>query len=95
MVAAVIREMLEESAHHYLPRALLRVYHYQYRPNNVTYMRFGVTGEITGYDKQCALDAGIIRAVWLTPEKIRAGNDRHCSSRAASTIIRRAGALPT
>ena len=77
LVAGAIRETLEESAYHFAPRALLGVYHYRYRPNNVTYMRFAFIGAITGHDEERALDAGIIRAVWLAPDEIRACGDRH------------------
>lgn len=77
LVAGAIRETLEESAYHFAPRALLGVYHYRYQPNNVTYMRFAFTGEITGHDEGRVLDAGIIRVVWLAPEDIRACGERH------------------
>ena len=77
LVAAVIRETLEESAYHFVPRALLGVYHYHYRLNNITYMRFAFTGDITGHDQGRTLDTGIIRALWLTPGEIRACSDRH------------------
>jgi len=77
LVAGVVRETLEETAHHFLPRALLGIYHFHSRPNNVTYMRFAFTGKITGHDNRRGLDTGIIRAVWLTPEEIRACSERH------------------
>jgi ADP-ribose pyrophosphatase YjhB (NUDIX family) len=77
LVAAVVRETLEESAHHFTPRALLGVYHYHYRPNDTTYMRFAFIGDVTGYEPQRALDTGIIRALWMTPEEIRASHARH------------------
>src|ERR1700688_3287923 len=50
LAAAAIRETLEESAYHFVPRALLGIYHYRYRPQNITYMRFAFTGEITGHE---------------------------------------------
>ena len=77
LAAAAIRETLEESAYHFVPRALLGIYHYRYRPQNITYMRFAFTGEITGHEGERALDTGIIRAVWLTPEEISACRARH------------------
>ena len=77
LMAGVIREMLEETAYNFVPRALLGGYHYHHHPDNVTYMRFAFTGEITGHDVTRALDAGIIRAVWLTPAEIRASHARH------------------
>src|SRR3954463_13139650 len=72
LLAAVIRETLEESAHHFTPRALLGVYHYHSRSNDTTYMRFAFTGDITGHEPGRALDAGIIRALWMSPAEIRA-----------------------
>ena len=77
LVAGAIRETLEESAYHFAPRALIGVYHYRYQPSDVIYIRFAFSGEITGHDVGRALDAGIIRAVWLTPTEIRACGEHH------------------
>jgi ADP-ribose pyrophosphatase YjhB (NUDIX family) len=77
LLTAVIRETLEESAHHFTPRALLGVYHYHYGPNDTTYMRFAFIGDVTGHEPARALDAGIIRALWMTPAEIRASHARH------------------
>jgi len=77
LVAGAIRETLEESAYHFAPRALLGVYHYRNESNNVIYMRFAFTGETTGHDVRRKLDTGIIRAVWMTAEEIRACTERH------------------
>ena len=77
LIAGAIRETLEESAYYFAPRALLGVYHYRDQPKNVIYMRFAFTGEITGHDEGRVLDTGIIRAVWLTAEEIRACAGRH------------------
>ncbi|HEY5552702.1 MAG TPA: hypothetical protein VIK52_12495, partial [Opitutaceae bacterium] len=43
------------------------------------YIRFAFTGEITGPEAGRPLDAGIIRAVWLTPGEIRLETARHRS----------------
>ena len=77
LLAAVIRETLEESAHHFTPRALLGVYHYHYGPNATTYMRFAFIGDATGHDATRALDTGILRALWMTPAEIRASQAHH------------------
>jgi 8-oxo-dGTP pyrophosphatase MutT (NUDIX family) len=77
LLAAVIRETLEESAHHFVPRALLGIYHYHDGPNDTTYMRFAFTGEVTGHEPSRELDTGIIRALWMTPAEIRASQARH------------------
>jgi 8-oxo-dGTP pyrophosphatase MutT (NUDIX family) len=77
LLAAVIRETLEESAHHFTPRALLGIYHYHSPANDTTYMRFAFIGDITGHEPHRALDTGIIRALWMTPEEIRACGALH------------------
>ncbi len=77
LIASVIRETLEETAHHFVPHALLGVYHYRYHPSTITYMRFAFIGEITGVETGRKLDTGIIRAVWMTPEEIRTSTERH------------------
>ena len=45
----------------------------------MTYIRFAFTGRTTGPEPGRALDADIIRAVWLTPEEIRGVTARHRS----------------
>jgi ADP-ribose pyrophosphatase YjhB (NUDIX family) len=77
LLNAVIRETLEESAHHFTPRALLGVYHYHHSPNDTTYMRFAFIGDVTGHEPERALDSGIIRAAWMTAAEIRASHARH------------------
>ena len=77
LLAAVVRETMEESTHHFAPRALLGIYHYYHGPNATTYMRFAFIGDNTGHDATRALDTGILRALWMTPAEIRASQARH------------------
>ncbi len=77
LITGVIRETLEETAHHFMPRALLGLYHYRYPPSHITYMRLAFTGDVTGHDAHRRLDTGIIRTVWMTPDEIRASRERH------------------
>ena len=42
-------------------------------------MRFAFRGRIGAPEPGRALDAGIVRTLWLTPEEIRASLDRHRS----------------
>jgi len=79
LTEAVARETLEETAHTFKPTALLGVYQYHHRGDDVTYIRFAFTGEILSHDAGRALDQGIVRAAWLTPEEIRLGASRHRS----------------
>jgi phosphatase NudJ len=75
--AAVIRETLEESAFRFTPDSLLGVYLGK-GANGITYLRFAYTGTVAGPEDR-ALDEGIIRALWLRPEQLRARAAEHRS----------------
>lgn len=79
LLQAVVRETLEETACVFEPAALLGIYQYRQRDSDVTYLRFAFTGEVTAQQEGRALDHGIVRAVWLTPDEIRASAGRHRS----------------
>ncbi len=83
LAQAVVREALEETAHHVEPTACVGVYmsRYRYEPTDtdVTYLRFAFAGEVLGFDETRDLDDGIVRAVWMTPAEIEACADRHRS----------------
>jgi 8-oxo-dGTP pyrophosphatase MutT (NUDIX family) len=72
---AVARETLEETAHEFHPTALVGVYMARYHQArtglDVTYMRFTFCGDAGAVHDQ-PLDEGIVRAVWMTLEEIRA-----------------------
>ena len=72
LVDAVIRETMEETAHPFTPEALVGVYHWHYAARNITYLRFTFCGRAGRHDPARKLDEGIIRALWMTPEEIRA-----------------------
>jgi ADP-ribose pyrophosphatase YjhB (NUDIX family) len=76
LIAAVIRETLEETAHHFVPRALLGVYQHK-SSQEITYLRFAFIGEITGHDVNRKLDIGIVRTAWLSSDEVRASSTRH------------------
>ena len=79
LICAVERETLEETAYIFEPTDLLGVYQYHHPGDDVTYLRFAFTGRITALDAGRALDEGIVRAAWLTPEEIRRESSRHRS----------------
>jgi 8-oxo-dGTP pyrophosphatase MutT (NUDIX family) len=79
LLDAVIRETLEESAYHFLPTALVGIYQWHQPLHDRTYLRFAYAGEITGYDAERTLDTGIVRALWLTPEEVKASVNLHRS----------------
>lgn len=79
LLAAVTREVLEESAYHFVPQHLLGIYRWHSAESDTTYLRFAFTGEITGFDPDRSLDTGIIQTVWLTSDEIRATQKQHRS----------------
>ena len=80
LTAAVIRETLEECAHHFEPESLLGIYHHcQGTDTGLTYMRFAFAGQTIGHEPARALDEGIIGYAWLSLEEIRASQARHRS----------------
>jgi ADP-ribose pyrophosphatase YjhB (NUDIX family) len=83
LAAACAREALEETAHAFTPTALVGVYMARFaRPatgEEITYLRFAFCGALGAFAADRALDQGIVRTLWLTPEEIRASQDRHRS----------------
>lgn len=78
LLAAAVRETLEETAHHVVPDALVGIYRWPH-PAGRTYLRFAFSAYVTGVDAGRPLDEGILRAVWLTADEIRACAPRHRS----------------
>lgn len=49
------------------------------RPDHISYLRFAFSGELGAHEAGRALDTGIQRALWMTPDEIRASTERHRS----------------
>ena len=79
IVAAAARETLEETAWEFSPRHLVGVYRWRPSGSDVTYLRFAFSGVLGTHHADRALDEGIVRTVWLSPDEIRNGRDRHRS----------------
>jgi ADP-ribose pyrophosphatase YjhB (NUDIX family) len=79
LAAACAREALEETAWSFTPTALVGVYQWPRPQGDITYLRFAFAGELGVHQEDRALDAGILRAVWMTADEIRATADRHRS----------------
>ena len=79
---AVVREALEETAHEFIPTALVGMYmsryHSKSRGADVTYLRFTFCGH-AGRELDQPLDEGILRTLWMTRDEIAATADRHRS----------------
>lgn len=79
LLAAVTRETLEESAYQFEPQHLTGVYHWHAPLSDTTYLRFAFCGRVLAHHAERALDDGIVRAVWMSPDEIRASAARHRS----------------
>ena len=78
LAEACARETLEETAYAFRPTHLLGIYRWHYAPRDVTFLRFAFLGEVLG-ETGGALDHEIRRVVWLTPDEVRSGRERHRS----------------
>ena len=72
-------EALEETAYTFAPTELVGIYQWPRPQGDITYLRFAFAGKVGACDTARRLDAGILRAVWMTPGEIRACADRHRS----------------
>jgi len=79
LLEAAAREVLEETAHRFVPEYLVGVYQWTRPQGDITYLRFAYGGRVEAEETGRALDEGIVRAVWMTPDEIRATADRHRS----------------
>ena len=79
LLAAVVRETMEETAHGFTPTRLVGIYQWPRPDGEVTYLRFAFSGEAGLHFPGRALDQGIVRAVWMTPAEIAACRERHRS----------------
>ncbi len=81
------RETLEETAFHFTPQSLVGIYMSRFEkpvpgqdiPLDITYLRFAFCGTLGEEMVGQALDEGIVRTLWLTPEEIRACTHLHRS----------------
>ncbi len=78
LAEACAREALEETAHSFRPTHLLGIYRWHYAAKDVTFLRFAFLGDVLA-ETDGPLDREIRRVVWLTPEEVRAGRERHRS----------------
>jgi 8-oxo-dGTP pyrophosphatase MutT (NUDIX family) len=79
IVAAVQREMIEETAYDFTAEQLVGIYRWSKPGGDLTYLRFAFTGRLGVHHRNRPLDTGIIRTVWLTREEILASAGRHRS----------------
>jgi len=78
LVAACRREVLEETAHRFVPTALVGIYRWHYAPADVTFLRFCFRGRVEGVDER-PLDKQIVALHWLSREELLARRAAHRS----------------
>ena len=84
---ACVREVLEETAFHFTPTALVGIYLSRFLKQasanepaqDISYLRFAFTGELGALEAGRALDEGIVRTLWMSIEKMQATQARHRS----------------
>src|SRR5688572_11272344 len=70
LIAAAIRETLEETAWTFQPEALVGIYLWDQPDKQRSFLRFTFCGQVSSHDPQRPLDRGIKRAVWMEREQI-------------------------
>jgi 8-oxo-dGTP pyrophosphatase MutT (NUDIX family) len=76
LLAAVAREVQEETGWRFTPEALTGIYRWEHSAKGITYLRFCFTGAVHSHDPHQTLDAGILRTHWLTREQMQASRLR-------------------
>jgi 8-oxo-dGTP pyrophosphatase MutT (NUDIX family) len=71
LLAAVVREVREETAWAFEPQALLGVYLWRNPASGRGYMRFAFTGKVKDHNAAQPLDRGIVRTHWLSREDLQ------------------------
>ena len=79
LLEAAAREALEETAQRFVPEYVVGIYQWTRQQGDITYLRFAYGGRIVGDEPGRKLDDGIVRAVWMTIDEVRATADRHRS----------------
>jgi len=70
IVAAVIRETLEETAWHFQPSHLVGLYLWRNPHNGRSTLRIAISGEVHSHDATRALDRGILAAHWMSRDEL-------------------------
>lgn len=88
LAQACAREVMEETAHAFVPTAVLGLYTWTHPDSGTTFVRMAFTGEVGACDSARALDPDIRRALWLDLQEIRALQAQHRSPLVMTCIDR-------
>jgi 8-oxo-dGTP pyrophosphatase MutT (NUDIX family) len=62
---AIVREMMEETAWRFTPKAIVGVYQWHHPASAERFLRVVFTGKVADHDASRNLDDGIIRTLWM------------------------------
>jgi phosphatase NudJ len=87
LIAACVRETLEETLYTFVPQSLVGVYLYRVEQSArdhqsepcVTYLRFAFCGQLGDLQSDRVLDGAIVRTLWLTADEVRRTQSQHRS----------------
>ena len=79
LVAAAVRETLEESGWDVMPTALVGMYQWKSPVDGRHFLRVALAADPVRHHPERALDAGILRTLWLTPGELHEAAERHRS----------------
>ncbi len=71
LLEAVVREVREETAWRFEPRALIGVYLWRNPASGRSTLRFAFTGAVADHDAGQPLDRGIVRTHWLSRSELQ------------------------
>jgi 8-oxo-dGTP pyrophosphatase MutT (NUDIX family) len=76
IIAAVIREVQEETAWKFEPTKIVGIYLYPSSNNDITYLRICFSGPCISHNAKQKLDDGIVQALWMTPQELEAKKNK-------------------
>ena len=75
LLAAVRREVLEETAWQFEPESIVGIYRWRHPGNGITFVRFTFAGALLAHASDRSLDPDIEQVVWLSDAEIRRQED--------------------
>jgi 8-oxo-dGTP pyrophosphatase MutT (NUDIX family) len=66
ILAAAVRETLEETAWHFVPQHLLGLYLWRNPDSGASILRIAISGDVSSHESRRQLDDGIVAAHWMT-----------------------------
>lgn len=76
LLDAVVRETMEETACDFRPEAITGIYLWKSPADGRTFLRVNFFGQCMNHDSGRKLDAGILRAVWLSRTELLRHSDK-------------------